>query len=89
MEGEPLGRLRADAGQPRERLDQAGDGLDDRAGHELAAAYIPGRRMPPVTAAIFDSASSREAVEGIVDRRRDQVLEHLDVGRDRRPRDRS
>ena len=33
VEGQALGRLRADARQARERLDQAGDRLDDGAGH--------------------------------------------------------
>ena len=59
--GQPLGGLRADAGQPGERLDQPRDGLDDGAWPRAAPAYMPGRRRPPVTAAIFCSASSRDA----------------------------
>ena len=42
-----------------------------------------------MTAAIFDSARSRERCSSVVDRRDDEVLEHLDVGRvDRRRVDR-
>ena len=34
--GQPLGRLRADPRQPRERFDQAGDRLDQRGCHVAA-----------------------------------------------------
>ena len=76
-------------GQPRERLDQPGDGLDERGGHAARPLSMPGICRPPVTAAIFCSASSREAREGVVDGGDDEVLEHLDVvGVDRRRVDR-
>ena len=78
--GQALGGLGPDAGQARERLDQAGDGLDERGGHAVAA-YIPGSAGRRSRRAIFASASSREAREGVVDRGDDEVLEHLDVVR--------
>ena len=60
VERQPLGGLRPDPGQPRERLDEPGDGLDQR-GRPRWAPTCPGSRSPPVTAAIFCSASSRDA----------------------------
>src|SRR6266550_1479405 len=51
--------LRTDAVEPGEGLDQPGDRLDDGTGH-ADSDYIPGRRRPPVTAAIFSSATLRD-----------------------------
>ena len=79
MVGEPLRGLGTDAGQAREGLDEARDGLDQRCGH--GPAYIPGSLRPPVSALIFDSASCLDVDQGIVDRRDDEVLQHLHVVR--------
>ena len=57
--GQPLGGLRADPGQARERFDEPRDGLDEGGRH--APVTSPGCLRPPVTAAIFCSASSRDA----------------------------
>ena len=45
------------------------------------SAYIPGRRRPPVIAAILDFSRSRDASDGLVHGGDDEILEHLDVGR--------
>ena len=75
--GQALGGLRADAGQAGERLDEPGDGLDERA--------WPRRRSHPRDA---QAAGHRghlllgqlaRGAEGVVDGGDDEVLEHLDV----------
>ena len=94
MIGQALRGLGADAGQPRERLDQAGDGLDER-GHRAhqkehqercdearPTLSPPGMRMPPVIRAIF----SRGAL-GLLQRVDDRG-EHEVLRASRRPRDR-
>ena len=42
VERQALGRLGSDPGQPGERLDEAGDGLDDGGGHARAISRGPG-----------------------------------------------
>ena len=85
--GQALGGLRPDPGQPRERLDQPGDRLDERGGHgsrshpRQAKAAGHGRHL-------LLGQVARHA-QRLVDRGKDEVLQHLDVVRvDRRRVDR-
>ncbi len=76
VEGESLGGLGADAGQPGEGLDRASDRLDRL--HD-AGYGIPGSFMPPVSGPSLSAADVLRLAQCLVDRGDDQVLERLDV----------
>ena len=88
VERQPLGGLRADPGQARERLDQPGDRFDDGAGHARRGLH-PGQAEAAGHGCHLLLGQLARRAERVVDRGDDEVLEHLDVVRvDRRRIDR-
>ncbi len=80
--GQALGGLGTDPRQTREGLDQARDGLDEGRGH--ASITSPGCEAAGHGRHLLLGQLARRA-QRVVDRRDDEVLEHLDVvGVDRR-----